>query len=452
MHIIWLRSGFNVVVLEKDKIACKTSGNTTAKITSQHGLFYKYLIDSFSKSYAKSYLQANEEAISNIKNIIDLENISCNFSYQDAYVYTQDNKYLSDIKEEVSALNKLDFPAEFVSNIPLKLEIIGAIKFPKQATFHPRKYILGLCNSILNSGCKVYENTKVYDVKKDLNGYVTYTKNNKIYSRFVIIATNYPIINFPGFYFLKMYQEKSYVIAIKTKETLPDGMYISKETPSISFRTIDCENQKLMLIAGGSHKTGEKIDLKNRYNNLEKIAKSMYPDCEVLYRWSTQDCISLDKIPYIGHFSQIMPNLFVATGYKKWGMTSSNIAANIITDKILGNSNQYEDIFKATRLKPIKNKDELKNMIKESVNSLVIEKFKLPEYTINNLNVDEGKIVEINGKKVGVYKNKEGRIYQVNPVCTHLGCELSWNNLEKTWDCPCHGSRFDYMRKFYLFS
>ena len=446
------KAGLKVAVLEKDKIACKTAGNTTAKITSQHGLFYKYLVDSFSKEYAKSYLQANENAISNIKQIIDSEGISCDFSYQDAFTYTKDSKYLQDIKDEVDTLNNLNFPAEFVNNIPLKLEIQGAIKFPKQAQFHPRKYISGLCNSLLNSNGKIYENTKVYDVKKEGDNFVTYTKNNKVHSHFVIIATNYPILNFPGFYFLKMYQEKSYVIAIETKEPLPEGMYISKETPTLSFRSTAYQDKKILLIAGNNHKTGEKIDLSSRYTLLEKTAKSMYPDCKILYKWSTQDSISLDKVPYIGHFSKIMPNLFVATGFKKWGMTSSNIAANLITDNILGKENPYEKVFKATRLEPIKNKDEMKNMIKQTTSSLIIEKFKLPDETLKDLKTEEGKIIEVEGHKVGVYKDKENHIYQVTPVCSHLGCELSWNNLEKTWDCPCHGSRFDYKRKFNLFS
>ena len=440
------KAGLKVVVLEKDKIAHKTTGNTTAKITSQHSLFYKYLVNSFSESFAKKYLQANENAISNIKNIINYEGISCDFSYQDSYVYTKDNKYLQDIKDEVTTLNSLSFPAEFVNSIPLKLEIQGAIKFPKQAQFHPLKYISGLCNTILNLNCKIYENTKIYTVKKEGNYYETYTKNNIIRSKFVIIATNYPILNFPGFYFLKMYQEKSYVIAIETKEPLPDGMYISKETPTLSFRTTNYLNKKLLLIAGNGHKTGEKIDLSSRYTLLEKTAKLMYPDCKILYKWSTQDSISLDKIPYIGNFSKIMKNLYVATGFKKWGMTSSNIAANLITDDILGNENVYTEIFKSTRLEPLKNKEETKNMLKQTTSSLIIEKFKLPNETLENLKKGEGKIIKINNHKIGVYKDNENHIYQVKPICSHLGCELSWNNLEKTWDCPCHGSRFDYKR------
>ena len=219
-------------------------------------------------------------------------------------------------------------------------------------------------------------------------------------------------------------------------------------------------------MGGTDHKTGSKIDLSNAYNILEDEVRKYYPDCKVLYKWNTEDCITLDKIPYIGEFSHFMTNMYIGTGFNKWGMTSSNVAANIIVDKILGYENKYEDVFKATRLHPIKNNEELRNMIKETANSLVINKFKVPERTtentkddsknitervsdfhknFSNIENDTGHVFEYNGEKVGVYKDANGKLFTVKPICTHLGCLLSWNNLDKTWDCPCHGSRFDYM-------
>ena len=281
-------------------------------------------------------------------------------------------------------------------------------------------------------------------LEKNGNNYITLTKNNKVKSKYVVLACHYPFINAPGFYFLKMYQSTSYAIVVDTKSELFSGMYINTENPTLSFKTIKNGDKKLLLIGGNDHKTGQNIELKDRYEILESTAKNLYPDSKILYRWSTEDCISLDKIPYIGTFSKLMPNMFVATGFKKWGMTTSNIASNIISDKILGKENPYEDIFTATRLEPIKNRDELGNMVKQSINSLVINKFKIPEEALETIENDSGKIIEIDGQNVGVYRNQEGKIYAVKPVCTHLGCLLKFNDLEKTWDCPCHGSRFDY--------
>ena len=166
-----------------------------------------------------------------------------------------------------------------------------------------------------------------------------------------------------------------------------------------------------------------------------------------MYRWNTEDCISLDKIPYIGRYSNITSNIFVATGFKKWGMTSSNVAANIIVDKILGKENKYEYVFDSTRIKPIKNIDEVKNIVVQSTNSLFLDKLKHSNMDFDSIANNSGSIVEINGQKVGIYKDSSGNIYPVKPICTHLGCLLSWNDVDKTWDCPCHGSRFDFMGK-----
>ncbi len=439
------KHGFNVIILEKDLLAKKASGNTTAKITSQHGLFYEYLNNSFSKKFAKDYLTANEIAMNNIENIIKSENIECDFERQSSYIYTNSESDIDKIKNETAILNSLGFPAEYTTSIPLPVsDIAGAIKFPNQAQFHPRKYLAGICNSILNNKVKIFENTKVYDVKKEKDYYLTFTKNNKIKSKYVILASHYPIINVPGFYFLKMYQETSYLIGLETKQELFEGMYLSSNSPSVSFRTAKFGNKKLLIVGGSSHKVGAKTDLSNSYKFLEEQAKVLYPDAKLIYKWNTQDCISLDKIPYIGRFSNLLPNMYVTTGFKKWGMTSSNVAANIITDKILGKENPYEYVFSSTRFHPIKNNKELGNMVKEVTYSLAINKLKIPKDTLNNIAKDDGKIIEVDGKKVGVYRDCNDKIHTIEPICSHLGCELSWNNLDKTWDCPCHGSRFDY--------
>ena len=330
----------------------------------------------------------------------------------------------------------------------LPLSILGAIKFPNQAQFNPCKYANGLVKSMLEKNVKIFENTKVVDLKNKDELYEVITENdNSVTAKYVILCSHYPIINTPGYYFLKMYQSSSYVVAVETQKTLFQGMYINSEKPTFSFRTAGNEQNNLLLVAGMDHKTGEEKDLSNNYNELLKMAKQIDPACKLKYQWCTQDCISLDKIPYIGRFSSLMPNVYIGTGYKKWGITNSNVAANIIVDKILGKENPYEDVFTSTRLEAIKNHQEVGNLLKEVAKSLVIEKLKIPDETLKEITNGDGKIVELNGKKVGIYKDETGQLFAVKPVCSHLGCELSWNNLEKTWDCPCHGSRFSYMGK-----
>ena len=208
-------------------------------------------------------------------------------------------------------------------------------------------------------------------------------------------------------------------------------------------------NKDLLIISGGDHKTGYSPDSETfyGYKYIEEIAKKYFPDCKILYKWDTHDCITLDKVPYIGEFSLFMPNAYVATGFNKWGMTSSNVAANIIKDSILGLKNIYADTFDSNRLNPIKNRDEMKNMAKQVLRSFVSNRIKIPDEDLSNIKNDNGGILRINGNSVGIYKDKNGNIYAVNPTCTHLGCLLTWNNVDKTWDCPCHGSRFDYKGK-----
>lgn len=437
----------NVTILEKDNIGYKASGNTTAKITSQHGCIYDYLINSFSKDFAKDYLSSNQEAISNIKNIIDNENIDCDFEYQSNYVYTTDENEIEKMKNEQKAVTSLGFDAKYVTESNLPFDIRCAVEFPNQAQFHPRKYMIGLANSILSNNGKIYINSKVYNIINEDNSYITLTENYKVKSKYLVIASHYPFVNVPGFYFTKMYQDTSYVIGFDTKSPLFDGMYINTKNPIFSYRTAQFDDKKLLLVGGSGHKTGDSVDFASTYGILENEVKKYYPDAEVLYRWNTRDCITLDKVPYIGSFSNIMKNMYIGTGFNKWGMTSSNVAANIVKDKIIGVDNKYEYVFDSTRMSPVKNRTEVKNMLKQTTKSLVIDKFTIPEDTANSIPNDSGTIVNISGNKVGIYKDSSGNLFAVKPICTHLGCLLNWNNVDKTWDCHCHGSRFDYFGK-----
>ena len=442
--------GYKVIVLERDKVGYKTTGHTTAKITSQHGLFYDYLVNSYSSKFAKDYLEVNEKAIENISNIINENSISCDFELQNNYVYATNDLQLSCVKKEVETVSSLGFNCEFVTKTGLPFDVLGAICFKNQAQFHPLKYIYGLCKFITAHGGQIYENSLVYDIKKENSNYITYISNSieglncHVESPFVIMASHYPFLNIPGFYFTKMYQSNSYVIAVDTKKTLFNGMYITASDPIFSFRTANINGKKLLLFGGEEHKTGQSVPNTNYYLMLENEVKKYYPDSEVLYRWSANDCVSLDKLPYVGPYSNLLPNLYVGTGFKKWGMTSSNVAANIIVDSICKKENKYSYLFTSTRLKPLKNSNEMKNMLQDSVTSIFINKLKKSDLNLDSICNNSGGIIEVNNQKVGIYKDTDGTIYAVKPICTHLGCLLSWNDTDKTWDCPCHGSRYNF--------
>lgn len=415
------------------------SNNTSVAV-----IFYKYLIDSQGKEYAKKYLEANEKAINNIERIVDKEKIDCDFERENAYVFTKKETEVDKLKDEQKAVDKINRGlCKFVKITELPMEISGAIEFENQAKFHPLKYGYGLADCILKNNGRIFENSQVTDIKKENGKYAVYANKNKIVADYVVITTRYPFMKVPGYYFLKMYQSTSYAIIVDPKKELFSGMYINYEVPNISFRTINDGHRKLLLAVGYDYKTGTE-NLKDGYSRLESTVRKMYPDADVLYKWSAEDCITLDKIPYIGEYSTMMPNVYVATGFNKWGLTSSNVAANIISDEILGINNEYIDVFRAKRVEPIKNREEIGNMLKEANKSIFLSKFKIPQVELDDIKMGEGKIIEVNKKKVGVYKANNGQIFKVKPICTHLGCELYFNNIDKVWECPCHGSKFTY--------
>lgn len=321
----------------------------------------------------------------------------------------------------------------------------GAIKFKNQAKFHPLKYLIGILNTLEKNDCHLYENSKVIEVKEKTGGYEVTTDEYKVNSKYVVLATHYPIINFPGFHFLKMYQDRSYIIAIETKEKLFEGVYITSESPEFSYRTAKFGDKELLLVAGAGHKTGDKaVNIESAYIDLENHIKTIYPDAKVLYRWCTEDCVSLDKVPYIGEFSNFMPYVYMATGFKKWGMTSSHIAAQIISDEIQGISNDYEKIFSSVRLSPIANKEEFGANLKQTVKSLLLSRLTIPDEKFEDIENNGGGIVLYKGKKVGIYKrskssgaqsklvteegqgavsrnkDEEYEIFAVSPYCGHL--------------------------------
>lgn len=450
------KNGFKVIVVDKNEIGTKASGNTTAKITLQHNLIYNYLIENFGEEFALAYYESNREAIYNIKNIINEENIDCDFELAPNYVYSTDINDFDKIRKEVEAINKLEHMnsankvAEFVKEIELPFKITAGIKLENQAKFHPRKYMLGLVKAIEKYDGTIFTNSTVTDIKRKDEGYTIYAEEHTIKSKYVVMSAHYPFINFPGMYFSKMYQVTSYAIALELEKDSIKGMYISANEPTLSFRTAKYGNKNILIMGGGNHKTGYSPDSERFYGYkfLEEKAKELFPNSKILFRWNTRDCITLDKVPYIGEFSYMNSNMWVATGFNKWGMTLSNVSAKIIADGILKrNNNNYAKIYDSTRMKPIKNKEEVLNMAEQAVKGFISTRTKITNEDISSIKRDNGGIIKVNGKIVGVYKNKDGEVFTVTPNCTHLGCLLTWNNVDKTWDCPCHGSRFDYTGK-----
>lgn len=367
-------AGIQAIVVEKNRIASGVTKNTTAKITSQHGLIYSKIIKKYGTEMAKLYLMANEEAIS------DYRKIWHQCETVDAYTYSLDNR--KKIEKETYAVQSLGYKADFVERTALPFPVSGAICFREQAVFHPLKFISHIAKNL-----NVYENTEVVEFTPQF----VKTNRGRIYAKKVIVATHFPFLNKHGAYFLKLYQHRSYVSAAKNAVQLP-GVYLDEKEGGLSFRNYN----DILLIGSGGHRTGKKTD---GWERGKQIIDTYFPKSEITNFWATQDCISLDGIPYIGQYGNT-PNLYVATGFNKWGMTSSMVAANLLRDLILEKENPYEKLFSPKR-----------TLLSKQIFINVIESF-------------------------------SGMIRPTKPRCPHLGCALRWNKQEHSWDCSCHGSRF----------
>ena len=437
------KQGINAVILEADHILQGTTGHTTAKITSQHELIYNKIINQMSEEYGKQYADANETAIRTIEKIICENNIECDFFPQSAYAFTQDDKYVNKISDEVKAASSLGINATYVEEIPFSIPIKAAVRFDNQAQFHPLKFLLPLAQILKDRGIQIFEQSRVVDIEENGN-YTLYTKQGKkVIAEKVIIASHYPFYNKHGLYFGRIYVERSYALAIKAKEKYPGGMYISVEEPARSLRSQITEQGELIIVGGDHHKTGQGEDTILHYKALQDFANTVFSVEDLPYRWSTQDCMTLDNVPYVGHFTSKTPNLYIATGFGKWGMTNSIASAMILTDLIIKGDSPWKDVYNPSR-----------QTITASAKNFVVENLNVAKELIGGKisptpsNVDlkpgEGKVIELHGQKAGAYRDEQGTLHIVDATCTHMGCELSWNSAEKTWDCPCHASRFTY--------
>jgi glycine/D-amino acid oxidase-like deaminating enzyme/nitrite reductase/ring-hydroxylating ferredoxin subunit len=435
------KKGLRIAILEADGILHGTTGHTTAKITSQHGLIYHKIESQIGMEQARQYADANETAIKTITQIIQENRINCDFLPQSSYIYTNEDDYIEQIGQESMAAAALGIEASYLDKIPLPFSVKAAVKFDHQAQFHPLKYFQALTTVLTKCGCEIYEQTRIVGIEKGSPYTLTTNSDKKITAEKVVIASHYPFYNKPRMYFARLWADKSYAIAIKAKEAYPGGMYISAEEPGRSFRRLQCEDEELVIIGGEHHKTGLSKDTNYHYQALADYANEIFTVKDIPYRWSTQDCMTLDSIPYVGQFKSSTPNLLIATGFGKWGMTNSVASSLLLKDLILAGSSPWQEVYAPSR-----------HTIAASTKTFLVQNASVAHELLKgklshapkefSMEPGEGKIVKIDGKKAGVYKDESGNLHIVNTTCPHMGCELVWNPAEHSWDCPCHGSRF----------
>ena len=437
--------GKKVLVLEADRIASGQTERTTAKITSQHALKYSKLIQKVGAGKAGLYAQANEAAIREYEWLIRKCGIDCQFERTEAYLYTLQDTDL--LEKEAGAASSLGIKASVTSETELPFPVKKAVCFHNQAQFSPLEFVRFLAAELeiweytkvltVKGNCVVAERTAPAEQPEPTGEKSTSGQKVVLTADRIIIAAHYPIKNVPGFYFLRQHQERSYVVALSGCKKIK-GMYYGIDEDGLSVR----QAGDYLLLGGSSHRTGDN-DSGGAYEFLEKAAAQYFLDGKVEARWSAQDCMPHDGIPFIGRYSVFTPHLYVATGFQKWGMTSAMIAAMILRDELCGVKNPYAKLFRPQRLNLRASFGNLLVDVGMSIKGLTKGFLHRPGQTVDSLLPGHGGIVAIDGKKYACYRDEAGELHQISARCSHMGCELTWNPDEKSWDCPCHGSRFD---------
>ncbi|HEX6292091.1 MAG TPA: FAD-dependent oxidoreductase [Herpetosiphonaceae bacterium] len=436
------QAGKTVAVIEADQVVRGVTGYTTAKVTAQHNLIYADLIDTFGEDAARIYAHSNQAALERIAQFVAEDGIDCDFERKPNYCYSESATDLTMLEEEVTAAQNLGLPASLVTATGLPFPVAGALRVDHQAQFHPRKYLLQLAARIPGAGSFIFEHTRALDVEES-NPHRVITDQGVLQAQDVVVATHYPILD-RGLFFARVFPRREYVICVRANEgTDPHGMYISIGEPTRSVRTAPSPDGLLLVIGGEKHRPGEDPDTNARYRQLEHFARERFGCDQVVYRWSTQDTYAVDRVPYIGRLRPGADHLYVATGFGAWGMTNGTLAGMIIADAILGVVNPWAELYYPSRLNL---RASAAKLLKEGANvarHFIGDRLAGGETFPDAIPPGEGAIVNHHGEKVAVYKDEQGKLHGVSPVCTHLGCLVGWNTAEKSWDCPCHGSRFD---------
>ena len=438
------KEGLKVAILEAGNILNGTTGHTTAKITAQHGLIYDELIQHFGEENAKLYYQSADSSLQFIRTTIQEKVIDCDFSDEEAHLYAVTDEYANKIYKEAEAYQKLDIAGNLLTSIPFDIEVKTSLMMKGQAQFHPLKYLKQLVLDFTEAGGLVFEQTTATDIEEGDTPKIITRDGHRVSCQHVIIASHFPFFDKKGLYFARMYAERSYAIGIKAKNPYPGGMYLSVDDPVRSLRYTPVNGEQLVIVGGQNHQTGQGPDTLLHYLALEVFAEKTFGIENYAYRWSTQDLITLDKLPYIGPITENKPRILIATGYRKWGMTNGTTAAKLLTDLILEKENPYQNLFSPSRFKTDPSIKEAITINTDVAAHLLKGKLEFVTKDPNDLKNDEGDVVVVKGKRAGAYKDSDGVLHIVDTTCTHLGCECEWNHGERTWDCPCHGSRYSY--------
>lgn len=438
------RAGRKVAVIDMHGIGHGTTGHTTGKITLGHGLIYHRLLSKHDARTAEVYAKANQLALDWMTKLIEKENIDCDFERKTNYVYCENDEQLDAMLEEVEAAKEAGVKAKLVRNVPLPFPSPGGVMIENQAQFHARKYLLHLATAIEAAGGAIHEGTRATAIDTS-SGCKVETDGGTVTAEHVVMATHYPFTD-RGFFFARVRASRSYVVAGPVDPArAPDGMFINSTSPTRSIRTIPDGDRLLLAVAGNSHPVGEDYDTEDNYRDLEEWTRKHFGVEEITHRWSAQDGITVDGIPYAGTAWRSNDAVYTATGFAKWGLTNGTASALLISRAIQGFKGEYAWLYDPHRFTL---DSSARSFTKDNAKvgyHFIHDRFRHPqEGDPEKLSPGEACVAGHGNRQVAAYKDESGKLHARSARCTHLGCTVAWNSAEKTWDCPCHGSRFSF--------
>jgi glycine/D-amino acid oxidase-like deaminating enzyme/nitrite reductase/ring-hydroxylating ferredoxin subunit len=440
--LLLAEAGASVVLLEAERLAGGVSGFTTAKVTSQHGFVYARLRSKHGAEAARRYGEANQAALAWIAARVERDGIDCDFRRQPAYAYVTSASERSRVEDEAEAAAEAGLPATLVETTPLPCAVEAAVRFDHQAEFHPRRYLHALAERLTDAGARIFERSRAVEVGGLDGRQVVKTPGGRAFADRVIVATHYPFLD-RSLAFARLRPQRSYAITCRIAGAPPTGMHISGDSPTRSVRAVPVGGEELLLVGGEGHKTGTERDTDLRYERLEAFAREHWDVVSVAHRWSAQDPITADLLPYVGALTPRNDRVLMATGFAKWGMTGGTAAALVLADLALGRSAMWAELFDPNRFTPRASAHRLVTENAQVAARFVGDRLRRGDArSLDEIAPGEGAIVRRDGEQVAAYRDDDGTLVAVSARCTHLGCLVTFNDAERSWDCPCHGSRF----------
>jgi glycine/D-amino acid oxidase-like deaminating enzyme/nitrite reductase/ring-hydroxylating ferredoxin subunit len=441
--LLLAREGKRVALIEAGRVGMGATAHATVKVTAGHRLLYSRLERAFGMDTARTYAEANLAGLGRVAALVAELDIDCDFERKPNYVFAENATDLGSIEREVGVEVDAGLPSSFVEELDLPFPVAGAVRMEDQAQFHPRRYLLGLAAALAEDGTPVVERTPGLAVHEGRHGCRVETERGEVTADDVVLATQFPFVN-RGLLFAKAYAYTEYAVAARIDADLaPQGMFINAGSPTRSFRTAPYRGGLVLIVVGEGHKSGEATRTEERYGALEEWARDNFGVVEFTLRWSTEDYHSMDGLPFVGRISYFSHHVWVATAFGAWGITNGTVAAMVLTDLIAGRENPWAKLFDPQRVTP-----------RQSARRFLIENTKAGIHWVGDrlvprpsdteaIQPGDGAVINVDGDEIAAYRDEEGTLHAVSAVCTHIGCIVQWNGAEKTWDCPCHGSRFD---------